>query len=61
MCFGYGVDYIEFWRLADWGLYSKEEFMQMSLYDDAGQMKPELAEILKHPIFQDKRINLNNL
>lgn len=61
MCFGYGVDYIEFWRLADWGLYSNAEFKQMSLYDDAGQMKPELAEILRHSIFQDKRVNLNNL
>lgn len=61
MCFGFGVDHIEFWRLVDWGLYDSKEFERMSLYDNAGKIKPELAEILKDPIFQDERVNLNNL
>lgn len=57
----WGGDRIVFYRLADWGLYSEEEFLRMSMYDRFGEALPDLTYMLEHPVFKDKRIDLNNL
>lgn len=53
-----GCDKIEFVGVVNYGVYTSEEYKNVTMFDEDNKMKPELAEVLKNPIFNDERVNL---
>lgn len=53
-----GCDNIEFVGVVNYGIYTSEEYKEVTMFDEDNKMKPELAEVLKDPIFKDERVNL---
>lgn len=57
MCLGFHADGIKFSQIRNtW--YTEEEFEEMSMFDVNGQMKHELAEIVKNEIFKRPEVHL---
>lgn len=57
MCLGFHADGIKFSQIRNtW--YSEEEFEEMSMFDSNGEMKPELAEVIKDKIFERPEVHL---
>ena len=57
MCLGFNADGIKFSQIRNtW--YSEAEFEEMSMFDQNGEMKPELAEIVKDKIFMRPEVHL---
>lgn len=51
MCLGFHADCIKFSMLGNWGNWSKEEFDRISMFDENGEMKHELIEVVNSEIF----------
>ena len=49
-------DRLDINKIANWGCFTDEEYKQISMYDENGNPKPELEEVLKNPIFKSKEI-----
>ena len=43
-------------KICNWGTYTDKEFNEISMYDDKGKPKAELAKILSDPIFKSDKI-----
>lgn len=43
-------------RILNWGTFTDEEFKEISMYDEKGNPKPELLEVLNDPIFESNEI-----
>lgn len=52
------ADNLDVTRIFNWGTFSDEEFKEVSMYDEAGNPKPELVEVLNDPIFKTDKICL---
>jgi Predicted Fe-S oxidoreductases len=57
MCLGFNADGIKFSQIRNMR-YSEEEFEKMDMFDQNGQMKPELAEVVKDKIFERPEVHL---
>ncbi len=55
------ADVVYFCKIANWNMYSEEEYAEMSMYDKNDDMKPELKEVLNNPIFKDPIVDLSNM
>lgn len=53
----WGVDNVQFIHIMNW-LYPQEEFDKMSMATQEGNLKPELAEYLKDPIFDNPMVSM---
>lgn len=53
-----GFDRFDVTRIFNWGTYTQEEFKQISMYDENGNAKEELKEVLKDPIFKTDKIEI---
>lgn len=58
MCLGFQADKIKFSMVTNWGNWTKEEFNEISMFDENGEMKPELAEVLQNDIFSRPEVFL---
>ena len=57
-----GVDEVFFTKILNWGTYSQEEFEQISMMERDGiTPKPELKEILEHPVMRSKIVDLGTI
>ncbi|MBR4619314.1 MAG: radical SAM protein [Bacilli bacterium] len=56
-----GFDFVDFSRIENWLTFTDEEFKNVSMYDENGQAKKELKEVLKNPIFKDKVVLKGNV
>lgn len=55
------VDKVYFCKIANWNMYSAEEFDKISMFDNDDNMKPELAEVLQNSIFDCSIIDFSNM
>lgn len=55
------ADVVYFCKIANWNLYSEEEYREMSMYNEKDEMLPELMEVLKNPLFKNPIVNLSNI
>lgn len=51
------IDQLDVQTIMNYGTYTDEEFEDISMFDKNGNMKPELAEVLKDPVFKSTEIN----
>lgn len=58
MCLGFHADYIKFSMLSNWGNWTKDEFNEFSLIKENGEIKEELADVIKDEIFQRPEVFL---
>lgn len=57
-----GVDEVFFTKILNWGTYTDEEFAQISMMEADGiTPKPELKEILGHPVMKSKIVDLGTI
>ncbi|HAR62787.1 MAG TPA: hypothetical protein DCS13_04920 [Candidatus Margulisbacteria bacterium] len=56
-----GVDAVNFSFLSNWGTFTQEEYVAHSVHLESNPEHNQLCQILKHPIFKDKIVNLGNL
>lgn len=57
-----GVDEIFFTKILNWGTYTPEEFEEISMMEKDGiTPKPELKEILQHPVMQSDIVDLGTI
>lgn len=57
-----GVDEIFFTKILNWGTYTEEEFAEISMMEADGiTPKPELKEILEHPVMQSEIVDLGTI
>ena len=57
-----GVDEIFFTKILNWGTYTPEEFEEISMMEKDGiTPKPELKEILQHPVMKSDIVDLGTI
>lgn len=57
-----GIDEIFFTKILNWGTYTPEEFEQVSMMEKDGVTpKPELKEILEHPVMKSDIVDLGTI
>lgn len=57
-----GVDEIFFTKILNWGTYTSEEFAQISMMEQDGVTpKPELKEVLAHPVMQSSIVDMGTI
>lgn len=57
-----GVDEIFFTKILNWGTYTSEEFEEVSMMEKDGiTPKPELKEVLNHPVMQSDIVDLGTI
>ncbi len=56
-----GVDSILFQKIVDWGSYSREEFQQHTICDEAHPEHSEFLRMLTDPVFDHPKVNLGNV
>lgn len=57
-----GVDEIFFTKILNWGTYTPEEFEEISMMEKDGiTPKPELIEILQHPVMKSDIVDLGTI
>jgi MoaA/NifB/PqqE/SkfB family radical SAM enzyme len=61
--FGYelSADRICFSRIANWGIYTDEEFIHLDVCDPRNDEHQKFIEVLQHPFFAAKRVSLENI
>lgn len=55
------ADRICFSRIANWGIYTDEEFIDLDVCDPRNDHHQNFLEVLKHPFFAAKRVSLENI
>lgn len=56
------VDEVFFTKILNWGTYTSEEFEQVSMMEKDGiTPKPELREVLNHPVMQSDIVDLGTI
>lgn len=56
-----GVDEVTFSRIANWGTYTDEEFIDIDVCDPRNKNHKIFLEVLKHPFFGVSRVKLGNI
>lgn len=57
-----GVDEIFFTKILNWGTYSPEEFLEISMMEQDGiTPKPELEEVMKHPVMHSSIVDMGTI
>ncbi len=57
-----GVDEIFFTKILNWGTYTPEEFLEVSMMEQDGiTPKPELKEVLSHPVMQSSIVDMGTI
>lgn len=57
-----GVDEVFFTKILNWGTYTEEEFAGISMMEEDGiTPKPELKEVLEHPVMKSKIVDLGTI
>lgn len=57
-----GVDEIFFTKILNWGTYTPEEFMEISMMEADGiTPRPELKEVLMHPVMKSRIVDLGTI
>lgn len=55
-----GFDGVNLSHIRNWGTYEDREFYEnVSMFDETGNMKPELAKILANPVCTDEIVNMS--
>ena len=55
-----GFDGVNLSHIRNWGTYEDREFYEnVSMFDEAGNMKPELAKVLADPVCTDEIVNMS--
>ncbi|GFH89689.1 hypothetical protein IMSAGC002_00934 [Lachnospiraceae bacterium] len=55
------ADVVYFCKIANWNMYTDEEYAEISMYDENDNMKPELMDVLMNPIFKEPIVDLSNM
>lgn len=57
-----GADEVFFTKMLNWGTFTKEEFREVSMFEDDGVTpKPEMKEILNDPIMKEEIVDLGTI
>jgi MoaA/NifB/PqqE/SkfB family radical SAM enzyme len=57
-----GTDEIFFTKILNWGTYTEEEFAGISMMEEDGiTPKPELKEVLEHPVMKSRIVDLGTI